>query len=165
MAALAAGMTAPEIHLPTLEGKKFSLHAALKKGPVIVVFFKISCPVCQFALPYIERIYRALKGKNATVIGVSQNTKQDTAAFIEEYGITFPIVLDERQHYPVSNAYGITNVPTAFYITPGGEIEISSVGWSRPDLEDMARKLADDLSTHKINVIRAGEDVPDFRTG
>jgi len=165
MAALAAGTTAPDILLPTMEGKKFSLHETLKKGPVIVVFFKISCPVCQFALPYMERIYQAIKGKNATVVGVSQNSKQDTADFLKEYGITFPIVLDDRQHYPVSNAYGITNVPTTFYITAGGEIEISSVGWSRPDTERMARNLADSVSTHKINVIRSGEEVPDFRAG
>ncbi|HMK28659.1 MAG TPA: TlpA disulfide reductase family protein [Terriglobales bacterium] len=165
MPALTAGTNAPDITLPDMEGKKFSLQEALKKGPVVVVFFKISCPVCQFALPYLERVHHAVRGKNASVVAVSQNNKRDTAAFLREYGITFPVLLDDPHRYPVSNAYGLTTVPTIFYIAPGGGIEVASVGWSRADLEDIARKLAERVNTSKINVIRAGEEVPDFRGG
>ena len=52
---------------------------------------------------------------------------------IKEFGITFPILLDEREAYPVSNAYGLTNVPTIFWIAQDGEIEVSSVGWIKAD--------------------------------
>ncbi len=134
MPALATGTTAPKIELTTTDGKPFSLQEALKRGPVIAAFFKISCPVCQFTFPFVERLYQAFKGKSATIVGISQNDKKDTQAFMKEYGVTFPVVLDDRERYPVSNAYGLTNVPTLFYIAPDGEIEISSVGWSRADL-------------------------------
>jgi peroxiredoxin len=45
MPALEAGVQAPEIELQYLDGRKFSLKEERKKGPVVAVFFKVSCPV------------------------------------------------------------------------------------------------------------------------
>src|SRR5580765_7529253 len=59
MPALEAGVQAPEIELQYLDGRKFSLKEERKKGPVVAVFFKVSCPVCHMALPYLERIFKA----------------------------------------------------------------------------------------------------------
>src|SRR5260221_1554640 len=99
MAALPAGTKAPEINLPAIfNGKdegKFSLQAALKQGPVLAAFFKVSCPTCQYAFPYLERIYKAHGGKKITIVGISQNDRSDTAAFLKEYGVTFPTLLDD----------------------------------------------------------------------
>jgi len=121
MPALAVGKKAPDFTLPAMDGKSFSLREALTHGRVVAAFFKISCPVCQFAFPFLERIYKAY-GKNVTIIGVSQNTQKDTTAFIKEYGVTFPVLLDDTDSYPVSNAYGLTNVPTIFWVDPDGTI-------------------------------------------
>ena len=73
MAALTAGTKAPEIELASMDGSKFSLQDALISGPVLAIFFKISCPVCQYALPYFERIYKAYGGGKLTIVGISQN--------------------------------------------------------------------------------------------
>jgi len=53
MAALSAGISAPEFNLPTIKGERFSLREALARGPVVAAFFKISCPVCQYAFPFL----------------------------------------------------------------------------------------------------------------
>ena len=58
MPALAVGKKAPDFTLPVMDGKSFSLQGALTRGPVVAAFFKISCPVCQFAFPFLERIYK-----------------------------------------------------------------------------------------------------------
>ena len=108
-----------------------SLREALAKGPVVLVFFKKSCPVCQYALPFLERVYQANRAANVTVLGISQNDARETQEFLREYGVTFPVALDDPANYKVSNAYGLTNVPTIFYIAPDGEIEVSCVGWSK----------------------------------
>ena len=165
MPALSAGRAAPQFTLDTMEGGKFDLRQALSRGPVLAVFFKISCPVCQFALPYVERLYQAYAGKKLTIIGVSQNTKSDTANFLRQYGITFPVLLDDTSSYPVSNAYGLTNVPTLFWIEPDGEIGLSSVGWSRADIEQINRRLGDAGSGPPAMLFSPGENVPDFRAG
>ena len=164
MAALTQGTLAPEVSLASAVGKRVSLKAELKKGPVLLAFFKISCPVCQFTFPLLERIYKAHKGK-ANIIGVSQNPKQDTEAFIKEYGITFPVLLDDTSTYAVSNAYGLTNVPTLFFVTPDGEIEISSVGWSKSDVAEINRRFSDAESGNPATLFKTGEDIPDFKAG
>src|SRR5579863_675351 len=165
MAALTAGTSAPDFTLPTMDGKQFSLKEALGRGPVLVAFFKISCPVCQFTFPFLERIYKAHGNRNVTIVGVSQNEKKDTAAFIKEYGVTFPVLLDDMNTYPASNAYGLTNVPSIFWIAPDGKIEISSVGWVRQEIDDINRKAAGKDAPSPMPVFRPGENVPDFRAG
>jgi peroxiredoxin len=165
MPALTAGKVAPDFTSPTLDGGSFSLRDALKRGPVVLAFFKISCPICQFAFPYVERLHEAYKGKSVTVIGVSQNDRKDTAQFVKEYGITFPVALDDPKKYPASNAYGLTNVPTIFYVSPDGDVEQSSVGWSRSDMEELTRRLAEAAQASPAAIFKPGEDVPEFRAG
>src|SRR5579864_2891397 len=131
MAALALGAKAPDFSLKSLDGKRFSLADELARGPVVLAFFKVSCPTCQYAFPFLERLYRAYGNqpgeKHVALFGVSQNSTKDTAAFCKEFRITFPMLLDDPNSYPISNAYGLTNVPTVFWIAPDGEIEVSSV--------------------------------------
>ena len=165
MATIDAGKQAPAVSLPTMSGGQFSLAESRGRGPVVLAFFKVSCPVCQFAFPYLERLHQAARQRNVTVVGISQNSKEDTAAFTRQYGITFPIALDDPRKYPASNAYGLTNVPSVFYVGKDGEIEISSVGWSKDDLVQIARKIADQARSGKIEIIRPGEDVPAFKAG
>jgi peroxiredoxin len=165
MPALRAGSTAPDLKLKTLGGNTFSLPDALSRGAVVLVFFKISCPTCQYALPFYERLFQAYKDRHVTLVGVSQNDAKDTAAFAKEFGITFPLLLDDAISYPVSNAYGLTNVPTTFWIARDGEIEISSVGWVKSEFEDVNRRMADAGAVATDPVFRAGDDVRDYRGG
>jgi peroxiredoxin len=165
MATLEAGTQAPQFELPAMDGSKFSLQDALYRGPVVAVFFKISCPVCQYALPYFERIYKSYGNGKFSIVGISQNEKKDTAEFMKKYGVTFPVLLDDTKTFPASNAYGLTNVPTAFWISEGGEIEISSVGWSRQDFEEIIRKAASVNGQPPKPVFQPTEQIADFRAG
>jgi peroxiredoxin len=165
MATLKAGTLAPDFTLPTIDGKKFSLRDALARGPVIAAFFKVSCPTCQYAFPFLQRIYKAYGNKNVTIVGASQNEKKDTVSFIKEYGVTFPVLLEDTKTFPVSNAYGLTNVPSIFWIARDGEIEISSVGWDRQEIEDMSRKAAETTGDRPKSIFHLNENVADFRAG
>ncbi len=165
MAALNAGVLAPDFALPTVQGGRVSLREALAKGPAVLVFFKKSCPVCQYALPLLERLYQANRAANVTVLGISQDNAHDTKAFIREYSVTFSVALDEPANYKVSNAYGLTNVPTIFYVTSGGEIEVSCVGWSKVEVEAINQRLAEHREQPPVLLWRKGEDIQDFRSG
>lgn len=165
MSALTTGKTAPDFTLTSTDGQVFSLRDALAHGPVIAVFFKISCPTCQYALPFLERIYKAYGNQTVTMVGISQNKKKDTVSFMKEYGVTFPVLLDDTDSYPVSNAYGLTNVPTIFWIAQDGEIEVSSVGWIRNEVEELNLKAAASLKESARPVFRSTEQVVDFRAG
>ena len=165
MAALAVGTKAPQFELPAMEGSKFSLQDALTRGPVLAIFFKISCPVCQYALPYFERIFKAYGGKKLAIVGVSQNDRQETAEFIRKFAVSFPVLLDDTKTFPVSNAYGLKTVPTAFWIAEDGEVEISAVSWVRKEFEEIAAKAASVSGSAPTPMFQPSEQVADFRAG
>ena len=166
MAALTPGTKAPGFELRTIDGKPFSLDDERARGPVVLAFFKVSCPTCQYALPFLERLHKAYSSKGARVVGVSQNDSRETAAFMKEFGISFPVLLDDPRSYAASNAYGLTNVPSIFWVAQDGEIEVSSVGWVKADFEEINRRMAEagKVST-PVTVFKSGEDVRDFRAG
>jgi peroxiredoxin len=165
MAALTPGTRAPDFTLPSMDGKPFSLREALVRGPVLAAFFKISCPTCQYAFPFLQRIYQAHGNQAVTIVGISQNTRKDTALFVKEYEMTFPVLLDDISAYPVSNAYGLTNVPTIFWIAQDVEIEISSVGWVRKEMEEFNLRAAQASSEATRPLFRPDEQIADFRAG
>jgi peroxiredoxin len=165
MPALSVGASAPEFELNAMDGKRFVLREELALGSIVLAFFKVSCPTCQYAFPFLERLERAYGHKGVRLIGVSQNNPRDTAVFLKDFGVTFPVLLDDTENYPVSNAYGLTNVPTIFWIAQDGEIEISSVGWVKADFAEINCKMAESEKLPPALVFQAGEEVRDFRAG
>ncbi len=165
MAALTVGSKAPDFELKAMDGKRFVLRDELARGPVVLAFFKASCPTCQYAFPFLDRLERAYGHKGVRIIGVSQNEPKETGAFTKEFGVTFPVLLDDTDKYPVSNAYGLTNVPTVFWIAQDGNIEVSSVGWMKAEFEEINQKMAEVRNIPPASVFRPGDDVRDFRAG
>lgn len=164
MTTAVAGRMAPDFTLTDLQGKQQSLAAALQKGPVALAFFKVSCPVCQYALPFLERIHEAYGNEKVTVLGISQDDARDTREFCKEYGLTFPAVMDE-EGYPVSNLYGLTNVPTVILVQPGGRVKLGGHGFSKRDLETVAKELAAAAGKPVAPVFKPDEAVPDYKPG
>jgi peroxiredoxin len=170
MAALAVGTKAPEFELKAMDGRTFILRDELAHGTVVLAFFKVFCPTCQYTFPFLERLHRAYGHRSSgiqgvTLVGVSQNDPKQTADFTKEFGVTFPVLLDDRETYCVSNAYGLTNVPTVFWIAQDGEIEISSAGWVKAEFAEINRKMADSGKIAPATVFKPGEDIRDFRAG
>src|SRR5712672_2280173 len=161
-----AGQTAPEFSLKGIDGKIYSLEELLRRGPVLAAFFKISCPVCQFTFPFLQRLYERYGSDDVTVLGISQDDGKATAGFAKQYGITFPIALDEKEKgYPASNAYGLTNVPTVFLIDRDGTVRVSSMGFVKNDLEQIAATLAERRKVPPATLFRPNESVPANRPG
>jgi len=165
MPALTTGKQAPHFSLPLLSQGSFSLAEAQKKGPVLAAFFKVSCPTCQYAFPFIQRLFAGYGDSKVTIVGISQNDVPDTKRFTSEFQITFPIALDDIKKYPVSNSFGLTNVPTLFWISPSGEIELTSIGWSKPEMEQLNQRLAASTGRGLIQLFRPGESVAEFKAG
>ncbi len=163
-AMLAAGSQAPEIELPDANGGRVNLAKVLESGPVLAAFYKVSCPVCQFTLPFVERIHKAYGNDKITILGISQDDASDTREFAKEYGLTFPSLID-AEDYPVSNAYGLTNVPTVFLIQQDGTIAASFTGFDKQGLEGVSASFAEHLGKPTAPVFKPGETVPDHKPG
>ncbi|MGA2962741.1 MAG: TlpA disulfide reductase family protein [Candidatus Korobacteraceae bacterium] len=163
MSALVPGASAPDFKLPLIGGGEFSLRQTLAKGPVVLAFFKISCPVCQYSFPYFQRLAQALKDKGVSVVAISQDDEKNTVQFMRAYGAGFPTARDDEHGYAVSAAYGLTNVPTVFEVTSDGKIAASIVGWSKAEIEAIYAKYLDHDAADPL--FKTGEQVADFRPG
>ena len=164
MTHIVAGNIAPGFALKSLDHQEYSLHNLMERGPVVAAFFKVSCPVCQFTLPFLERLHKLYGSGDVNVLGVSQDDARATKSFASEYGLTFPLLMDE-DGYPVSNAYGLTNVPTIFLIDTDGKVKVSSMGFDKKDLETIAHELAERRKMALTPLFRPNEVVPVNKPG
>lgn len=160
------GNSVPEFSVKGLDGNYYSLASLLEKGPVVAAFFKISCPVCQFTFPFLERVYQRYGKSGATFLGISQDDAKATKKFAAEYGVTFPLAMDESgRGYLASNAYGLTSVPTVFLIEPDKKIEVVCVGFDRKGLEAISASLAERGKLAPAALFRPDEHIPDHKPG
>jgi peroxiredoxin len=156
---LTAGQRAPDFQLDDLNGGKRTLSELLVETPVFLAFFKVSCPTCQFTLPFLDRIYRGQAGGGTKMFAVSQDDAEATREFHREFGITMPTLLDSaRRGYPASNAYLLSYVPSMFLIEKDGTISWSLVGFRKKDLEALGAKLG-------VAPFRPEERVPEMKSG
>ncbi len=160
---LRAGQHAPDFALAQVENGAVKGTAELGKmlagGRVLLAFFKSTCPVCQMTLPYLERIHRGRAPGALEIYGVSQDDAETTQEFVEEFGVTFPMLLDtEESGYPASNAFGISHVPSLFLVERDGKIAWSAEGFPKREFVEMAAEAG-------VSPFQPGENVPEWKAG
>jgi peroxiredoxin len=164
MPVLSAGKAAPPFELAGVDGEKYSLKDSLSRGPVVVAFFKVECPVCQYTFPFLERIYQQLRSRGAQVWGVVQDEAREARSFAKEFGVSFPILVDDHP-YALSREYGLKYVPTVFLIEPDGSIAVSSEGFAKSDLVEIHKSLAQSLSASPAPLFKPTEKIPEYKPG
>ena len=150
---------APPFSAPPLAGlAPVSLASLLGNGPVVLAFFTISCPTCQVALPFLERLH-ASGSTGLQFIGVSQDNPVLTGQFASRFGVTFTLLLDTAvDAYTVSDSYGLTHVPSIFVVETDGAITHSWIGFSKADFERLAERAG-------VAAFQPGERAPDWKPG
>ena len=155
---LEAGAAAPAFELEDLNGGTRTLRDIAAGKPVLLAFFKVSCPTCQFTFPFLERMYRAGKG-SVGVYAISQDDAASTSEFNQEFGISMPTLLDRAERgYPASNAYGLTHVPSLFLVEPDGRISWTSNGFHKQELEELGRRTG-------VAPFKPSDYVPEWKSG
>jgi peroxiredoxin len=153
---LSEGSRAPDFRLPRLGGGEAALDELLVNGPILLAFFKVTCPVCQLTFPFLDRLHDPAA---LPVYGVSQNCEDDTGEFNRYFGVSFPTLLDrEEDGFQVSNAYGISSVPTLFLVERDRTIARVVEGWQRKQIEWLGARVG-------VAPIRPEEKVPEWKSG
>jgi peroxiredoxin len=164
MAILTPGKNAPRFNLTSLTGDRRNLQEALASGPILLAFFKVACPTCQFTFPFLQRLYTQLSNQNGQVWGIVQDNAADARTFAEALGVTFPVLIDEPP-YNVSNAYGLEHVPSLFLVDSDGRIEVSGDGFAKSDIVAIHASLARQLAATPPPLFLATERIPEFKPG
>jgi peroxiredoxin len=168
-AAFAPGIPAPSTAFVRPGGGSVTTDGLLAEAnglPLLLVFFKTSCPTCRLAWPYVQRLHEAYGGTGVRVVGVSQNGAAESRDFFEEFGkATFDLVLDSEPRFAASNAFHVEAVPHFVLISPAGILEEIFAGWSKAKMEALGERLALARSLARIPVVPPGDLVRDFQSG
>jgi peroxiredoxin len=149
---------APGFDLQDANGAPISLKNSLDGKPAVVALFKVGCPTCQYAFPFLDRLYKS----GVKVIGISQDSAKDTRDFAKQFGVSFPLAIDAPK-YTISKSYGITTVPSIFVVDEDGSIRYVAEGWVRKDFEELARIAS--AGSAPPALFKPSESVLDFKAG
>ena len=139
------GSLAPEFTLTTLEGETISL-AELRGKNVLINYWATWCPPCLNELIALENVQKQYEGQDFVVVtinGIEQDILGDVQATVEEYGITYPVLLDENEVF--WDAYRVLFLPTSVYINEQGIIRFIKFGeQSEAEFSSMVELLLSD---------------------
>lgn len=92
---LKVGDTAPLFTANDNNGKSFSLESALKKGDVVLMFYRGQwCPFCNKQMSQMNDSLSLITGKGATVVAISPEIQENVVKTIEKTKASFPVISD-----------------------------------------------------------------------
>jgi len=103
---LKLGMMAPDFSLGNAYGKQVNLSSYLKKGPVVLVFYRGAwCPYCNIHLHALLESVPVFKKYGAEVIAVTPQTPDKSVEQVKKDPLSFELLSD--LNYDVAKAYNL----------------------------------------------------------
>lgn len=137
------GFLAPDFELKTTTGETIKL-SDLRGQAVLVNLWTTWCPPCRAEMQSIEKVYNEYKDQGFVVLAVNmtyQDNPLDIMPFVNEQGLTFPILLDETGE--MANAYQLRSLPSSYFIGRDGIINEVVIGG--PMAEALLRTRLEEL--------------------
>jgi peroxiredoxin len=120
----AEGRAAPDFYLRALEGEAVRL-SDLQGKPVLVNFWAVWCTSCRAEMPDLIQAYEQHKNDGLVLLGVNlRETDARVQGFVDEFGVSFPIVLD--RYGEVARTWRIggpsQGLPSSYFIDRDGVV-------------------------------------------
>lgn len=123
MAELIQGHPAPDLKIVGLNGTEFDLQDH-KGQPVLLNFFKSTCPWCQQEMPRLAKVYEHLKSLGIEIpiqgVVVGSDTGESAARFAQNSQLNIPLAVDADKTARAD--FALTRVPTLVLVDAKGNI-------------------------------------------
>lgn len=138
-----AGFLAPDFTLVGTDGAAYTL-SGLRGRPILINLWASWCAPCRAEMPAIQRLHEEFQAQGLLVLAVNMTSQDDETAarlFAEEYGLTFPILLDLDGE--VGRLYQNRALPSSYFVDPNGVIQEVVIGG--PMAEALLRTRVENL--------------------
>ncbi len=133
---LSIGGKAPDFELYDLDGNIHKLND-YKGQPVLLNFWATWCGPCRSEMPHLEEVYKKWKDDNLVFFAVNVGeSSTDVTSFMDYFGFEMPVLMDSTKI--VTRKYGVSGIPTTYFIDEDGIIQNRVVG-AFPDRETIEK--------------------------
>ncbi len=142
-APLNRGDIAPGFTLAAVSGPTVRFPVVGEGAPTVIRFWADWCAYCYQEMKDLEPIVQRLSAERLTLLAVNVGQDRATAqAFVARLRISYPALVDESA--ATARAYGVTALPTTFFVAANGRIRNKLVGEAdAATFERLARELLD----------------------
>jgi thiol-disulfide isomerase/thioredoxin len=103
------------------------------RGKVVLInFWAVWCPPCRQEMPSIQQVSEQYPDDLVVLAVNTGDSKEDAVKFIEEFGLTFEIVLD--QDYSIEGLFRVRGLPSTFFVDEQGIIQVTHIGFMEHSL-------------------------------
>lgn len=124
----ASGFPAPDFTVTDQDGNIYGLNT-FRGHPILLNFWASWCPPCRAEMPAMQEVYEQYQAQGFIILAVNSTIQDDpeqAAAFFQELGLTFPLLMDRDG--AATRKYQVRSLPTSFFIDPEGIIQEVVIG-------------------------------------
>ena len=144
-----AGRAAPDFVLEMPGGGTLRL-SDLQGKPLVLNFWATWCPPCRREMPELQNAFEKYEAQGLQMVAVNlQETDAKVRDFVEEFGLTFPTVIDRDGELPDVYRLGgpVRGIPSTYFIDATGVIRDRFFGPLTKDfLEERVAKILPEAS-------------------
>ena len=121
------GNTLPSFELTRLDEEGVLTDEDLEGSPVVINFWASWCIPCKEEAKLLQDTYERYRSEGVVFLGVNiKDANVDAQTFIEEYGITYPVVSDPTE--VLADDLGVKGIPETFFIDADGAFVGTAAG-------------------------------------
>tara|TARA_B100000315_G_scaffold250156_1_gene282518 strand:- start:1579 stop:2220 length:642 start_codon:yes stop_codon:yes gene_type:complete len=150
------GFVAPDFTLPDIDGKSISL-SQLSGKVVFLNIWATWCGPCRTEMPSMEKLYQKFKKEDFVMLAISidRQGKSVVIPFLEELGLTFPVLLDPDS--TIQKLYKIRALPSSIIIDKMGFVDTREAGardWFSSGIIKLFEELINEPSFDQLVTIK-----------
>jgi peroxiredoxin len=135
-----AGAAAPNFTLLDLDGKTIVLNDVLTLYPVLLVFFRSDCELCQWALPQLTRFEVTFKGQDIEIYYVTSDPREVVLDTLQARRLDgLHVLLDPDAK--VAKEFGVSQLPAVVFIYPDATVAAATLTAIAKELKEQTQGI------------------------